>query len=243
MTDKRSWYGSGVVLYTVIEAGILLSVKLGEIFHLQWQLIDFLQYTAILINTIVVFMCYVKYGRDPANASVRPVAYGLFLTAAADVFLSLIGTEQVYVPGVLLFCIVQMLYAFWLAGGISSGLKKCVKPLLLYAVLYAAVLFAAQKAGMLNLAAALGILDALLLAGNTVLAWTSARDRAGTLFRAGIALFLCCDISIGIKMLAAGTMQAAAAFLIWVFYIPSQVCITLSYVRKTGMNRSIRKQS
>ena len=220
---KRPGTSSGCTCYVISEALLLFCMKLGEFIEIGWRYVDCLQYLAVLINAFAALQAFVRYGRKPGNELHRLLAWALFTTAAADFFLSMIGTEGAFVPGVLLFCIVQLLYAFWLDCGYRSFLLR--------GILFLAAAAAAFCTGMLTLPAALGLLDLSLLLVNVLTAWRLPGERVPALFRAGMTLFLCCDVTIAVKMISSGTLYDAAAFMVWVFYVPSQVCITVTCVR------------
>ena len=152
------------------------------------------------------------------------MAYALFVTLAGDVFLTLIGTEDVFVPGILLFCAAEALYAVYLGPRAwSAGLQV---------ILTAAGILVLQRSGDLSAASALGALDLALLSVNMITAWTRAEKKTPLLFKIGITLFFLCDSFIALRMVTAGPVREAAAFMVWVFYAPSQVAITMSYVNK-----------
>lgn len=105
-----------------------------------------------------------------------------------------------------------------------------MKLLLLRIALFAVCLMFLNRAGMLTPVNAVGILDLNLLLINTIIAWTAASAKTPLLFRIGITLFLCCDLSVALVNLTAGSVRNVSDFLIWIFYIPSQAAITLSYL-------------
>ena len=134
--------------------------------------------------------------------------------------MTLICIPDTFLPGVLLFCLVQIFYGMYLAPD--------RKWFLIRAVIYAAGLMLLRTVHMLNVINAASMLDLTLLLINAILAWTVARDRTPRLFRIGIALFLCGDLIITFRSLTSGTVQNILNLLEWVFYLPSQVAITLS---------------
>lgn len=103
---------------------------------------------------------------------------------------------------------------------------------LIRTALFAVCLIILMIAGMLNLTNALGVLDITLVLVNVIIAWTSARERTPLLFRIGLTLFLCGDLAIMIRTLTTGTLHDGIDLLEWVLYLPSQVLITLSYIKR-----------
>ena len=160
-----------------------------------------------------------------------PVISALGLTAAADAFLLVLDTN--YTAGVLCFCGVQMLYYCRLlrAGGFAF------LPFLPIRFLLTGCMFVFL--GILhiwNLLTAAGVFYFTQLLFNAAeslaLRHISLPYR---LFSAGLILFLCCDLCVGLS-----NLPSAAPFSVpepvlsfaqngmWLFYLPSQVLITLS---------------
>ena len=52
-----------------------------------------------------------------------------------------------------------------------------------------------------------------------------------TVYLFGVTLFLACDTSIVIRALTSGAVKSAAWFMVWVFYVPAQVLLTLAYAK------------
>lgn len=212
-----------IELYLFSQALLLCLIEAGKCIGSNSRILQILMYTAILINTIIV-ACHVRRtGAGRTKSSDQYVAFALLATAAADYFLTLIGNHAAFLPGVILFCCVQILYALYLGS--------TMKLLLLRIALFAVCLMFLNRAGMLTPVNAVGILDLNLLLINTIIAWTAASSKTPLLFRIGITLFLCCDLSVALANLATGSVRDVSDFLIWIFYIPSQAAITLSYLK------------
>lgn len=144
----------------------------------------------------------------------RLVAPALLFTAGADWFLLVRGHR--FMLGVALFLVVQTLYLLRLrrAGmGSDLPLRSGLALLLALAVV------------LLNMGTALNLLVALYfsqLLANTILAWRAGK----ALFAAGLTLFVCCDICVGLFNL--GLLTPFSSVGMWLFYLPSQVLIALS---------------
>lgn len=139
----------------------------------------------------------------------RRVALALTLTAAADLFLLVLG--RFLELGVALFLAVQALYARRIAQDTrrTFGLRILL-PLAAWTVLWRLDLFTP-----LNLLAAVYFPQLLC---NMVLAW--GKDRILAL---GLTLFIGCDVCVGLW-----NLFALAGTGMWAFYLPSQVLIALS---------------
>ena len=177
------------------------------------------------------------------RAVFRILFHGLALlfTLAADTVLVLL--DRWYFWGVLLFCIVQTFYALVLRGktGVLIVRIGCF-------LLVTAALFLLHMAEPLTVASAYSITQLTI---NMALAWvrvfrrkrTADSDRigqkgAGTLLAAlGLSLFFLCDVSVGIFNLNYSIhgytmLTRVSGFLMWVFYLPSQVLLVLSFWRR-----------
>lgn len=152
----------------------------------------------------------------------RITAAALALTAAADSLL--LVAQRGYLWGVLLFLGVQTLYLIRLrrAGAAAALPLRLALPLLAGVVLYQL-----GQATPLNLLAGLYFSQ---LVANTCLAWT-LRGRTWRLFALGLTLFIGCDVCVGLfnsPGLVPQPLYDFATVGMWLFYLPSQVFITLS---------------
>lgn len=151
----------------------------------------------------------------------KTVSIALLFTAAADVFLLVLN--RWYAAGILCFMAVQALYA----------LRMKRPPAAAFLLTAAAGLAVYEVSGfgpVEGLAAAyialfaVNLLRACLLAGRT-------RERKWILFAAGMALFFCCDLCVGVHNLPGlGTpaLHRFADVAMWGFYLPGQCLIRAS---------------
>jgi hypothetical protein len=171
----------------------------------------------------VTFIFWYVYGRNAQRNRANIIALGMAVTMAADLFLTLIDTGWSLLPGFILFCLVQVIYAVYLGTGRRGVIARVVACI--------AVLLAFRFAGMTDPVTVFGGIDLALLLCNAVTAWISAKESVSRLFKIGITLFLCCDVSIALRTLLTGTVHDVAQFMVWIFYVPALVFITLSYVK------------
>lgn len=214
--------------------------------------------------TAVVFLQRIVMERArytaPYQRETRPffdrhgIFIGMLFTLMADTFLVLLeslGVPWADLPGVLTFCVVQTVYAVYL----DRSRPVLIARLAVFAGV-TALLFALHMFEPVNIAAGWSI---VWLTGNVIVSFLRAAgtgastEKTGSLFMntgsrrgghkvlsawfffAGLLLFLCCDLSVGIYNLTWGvagmeTVSAVFYFLIWMFYLPSQVLIPLSYL-------------
>lgn len=166
-----------------------------------------LKYGGILLCLLYSLLCALR-GRD------KLVFPALLFTAGADWFL-LVRNNYLEL-GLILFLVVQTLYLLRLRRmGSSRGYwLRCTLALLL-----GLTVFLFRLVSPLNLLVALYFSQLL---SNAVLAWSACR----WVFAAGLTLFVCCDICVGLFNL--GILYSFASVGMWLFYLPSQVLIVLS---------------
>ena len=238
-----------ITIYLVISAILFVAIKIIE-FATQDEppmigplyIEAIVKYLTIVCNTIMTAYFYFKYGRNDAgqNAATKLdtgacsvggtasspanlIAYGLFATCAADFFLTLISSSASYLPGLVLFCVVESIYMIYLRSGVVSIAVRTV--------LLVAGLFALSATHMLSATTAVGVLNMVLIVVNVPQAWLSKKADAPLLFKLGITLFLGCDASIMVRTLTTGTVHDIAAWIVWTCYVPAQILITMSYVQ------------
>ena len=203
--------------YMIIQICLFVCVLSAQ-FTNQYSLTDLFVWSCVLINFVFIVICRKTGGRPPC-----PVFAALFLTLCADTLLVLLDTQ--YLCGVILFCCVQVSYALYLEG----RRKQCM-------IVPAAAILLLLGCGMLSPLSGAAVFSYSRLLLNTVLAFLAAkksRSQNDRLFAIGLLLFLGCDTCVGIRnsLLPAG-IRDAAYMLNWIFYVPSQFLITLSFLRE-----------
>ena len=157
------------------------------------------------------------------------VCAALAFTLAADWFLLIL--DSFYLAGVACFCVVQAIYLLRLHRW-GAGLLWPLRVGLTVAALAVAALLRA-----LEPLTAVTLCYFAELACNTVSALRLGRR--GRCFGLGLLLFVGCDLCVGLHNLAAflpvvdtGPLFSFAQVGMWLFYLPSQVLITLSVRKK-----------
>lgn len=146
----------------------------------------------------------------------RRITIALCLTAAADVFLLLLG--KYYTVGICLFFCVQLCYALVLDGG---------KGLPIRLLLSAAVGICAVRVGVLE-----GIAAGYLTLFFCNLLRAGAAVKRNPLFFLGLLLFFCCDLCVGYYNIGSGPMWEFCRIAMWGFYLPGQILILYSFLWK-----------
>ena len=217
--------GREMRLYVILEAILFVAIKIAEL-ALPVRPMKIVMYTAIVVNTAAAIWLYRKYGRTARRQWDNLIALALMVNCLADVFLTLIGGEQMFVPGFALFCTLEAIYAIYLKPGRIN--------LAVRAVLFALFLLVARRLDLLTLANALGLLNLSLLSVNVFSAWIARRrekSKASLLFAFALSCFLIGDVSVALEIFTAeGTLfHTIAALAVWTFYVPAQVLIVLTY--------------
>ncbi len=236
-----------VVLYVVIEVLLLIAIKVLDAFQ-PYSVTGKVEYAAIVLSFLATLIIFLKKRAAAKRESdEKPRISGLFervaipaamtVTLIADTFLVLLescSVPRVNLPGVLSFCVVQTIYALYLDRKLPVLLIRIGAFLSVTAALYFL-----HMAEPLNIAAGWSIVQ---LAGNVIAGFrnfSKAKKKGGGVLSArllaiGLTLFLCCDLCVGLYNLTAGTestaLYAASYFMIWIFYLPSQVLIPLSFL-------------
>ena len=166
-----------------------------------------LKYAGILLCLLYALLLTVRGGD-------RLVFFALLFTAGADWFL-LVKNQHLEL-GLVLFLVVQTLYLLRLRR-LGAGNHFFLRWVL--ALLMGLAVFFFRLVSLLNL---LVVLYFSQLLSNTILAWTARK----WMFAAGLTLFVCCDICVGLYNL--GILHAFSSVGMWLFYLPSQILIVLS---------------
>ncbi len=178
-----------------------------------------LKYIGILLCLAFSVLCAVRGGKKLIPAA-------LIFTAAADFFLLVI--DRYYAVGILFFLVVQSIYLFYL----YKETEKIWIPVRIACIaLVVVILWLTHLMSGLNLEA--GIYFSMILV-NMVMSWTYGK-KMPRLFALGLSLFVCCDICVGLYnlywMLPDGLYEFTRIGM-WMFYLPSQVLIALSMLRR-----------
>lgn len=175
-----------------------------------------------------ILLCFLWSLGSVGNLDGKLTSTALAFTLLADLFLLVLN--RWYGVGVASFCVVQLLY---LARIHRAGTRPLALRLLLRAGLTALLLSVGAALGALNGLTALTLIYFSQLAAN-FLAGLSL-GRRGRVFTLGLLLFMGCDLCVGLNNLSSVLPQAAVLALLpfarvgmWLFYLPSQVLITLS---------------
>lgn len=222
-----------------VEFLILVTLKvLQAIYPGSWiEVIP--MFSAILLNALFMLLLVFYVKKAGKETCVTGVPLAVFTTLLADCFLVLfnglskaeiihfitpLGSDMI---GFFVFGIVQVIYAFYL--------DPTKRRLITRIAFYLFFIIAIAIAGLFTFDRFIACLSMSQLILNLVYAWIDHRKKRTTtslLLAIGITLFFGCDFSIMLRMLLPpqGFIYAAICFMVWIFYIPSQVILTTSYL-------------
>ena len=241
MTEKRKNIISPQLfsLFCIIELLVLIFLKLTQAFCPLTVSEVLPMFSAILINALFMLFLVVQVKKAGKQTMVNGIPLAVFTTLLADCFLvlchGLSKAELIHfitplvsnMIGFFIFGIVQVIYAYYL------GLTK--RRLVIRIGFYICFIAAIAAAGLLTVDRLIACLSMSQLILNVVYVWIEnhrKRTSASLLLAIGITLFFGCDLFIMMRMLLPqqGFVYAAICFMVWVFYIPSQVLLTSSYL-------------
>ena len=227
----------------IVELLLLIALKTVEAIYTVTLADTFIMFSAILLNA--AFMLYAvmaikKSGKDPAIIGI-PLA--VFVTLLADLFLVLlndlaegyvigfISADASTMVGFFVFGLVQVVYAYYL------GLTK--RRVIIRVGFYVVFIVTIALLNMLTLDRFIACLSMSQLILNLIYGWIEHKKnntKTSLLLAIGLTLFFGCDLFIMLRMLlpASGFIYAFICFMVWVFYIPSQVILTTSYLSERG---------
>lgn len=175
-----------------------------------------------------VLLCFLWTLGAAGNRDGKLTSAALAFTLLADLFLLVLN--RWYWAGVSAFCVVQLLY---LARLHRAGQRPLAFRLRLRAILAGTLLAAAGILGGLNPLTGLTLFYFSQLLANAFA--SLSLGRRGDLFALGLFLFIGCDLCVGLRNLSAALPGTApfsplpfVQFGMWLFYLPSQVLISLS---------------
>lgn len=219
-----------ICLYVIIEAIMLIIIKKTENQgHPGIDIDNIFMFLAIAVNTLVVLYYYLRFGAKRKDQHENLVILALILNLFADLFLSFLDTDAMMIVGFAFFCALEAVYTLYLRSPKSSIFARIVLFFLGCVLTYVN--------GLFSITNAFGILNLSIVLFNVIDAWRAKNMNPGFMFKLGITLFCIGDYCIVLRTLTDGFIHDAAAFLVWVTYVPTQVLIVLNYIKKLNLNK------
>lgn len=203
MKIKKLFIGIEIIAYSIIVASDISGA---------WNA-DLLKFSAIALS--LLYSAYTS-----KNGGDKLVTHALLITLCADVFLLLLDDH--YTIGVALFCLVQGLYFVRIFRNNGRRSLWVIRVLLLAAALAALLCF--------DMLTPLNILAAVYFT-SFVCNLLQSFSIGNRMFSLGLMLFICCDICVGmhnLQVFSTAVLYEFANVGMWLFYLPSQVLISLS---------------
>ena len=225
--------------FCVLELLVLITLKTVQMVFPTSIADTFLMFIAIVFNTICMLFLVSRVKKAGKDTALYGIPLAIFLTFLADCFLVLaydlseagvinfISVFTCNMFGFFIFGLVQIAYAYYL------GITK--RRLIIRIGFYLVFLAVIAILGLLTWDRFVACVSMSQLILNVVYAWIEYKKKntkQSLLLALGITLFLGCDALIMMRMLLpkGGIVYAIIAFMVWVFYIPSQVVLTSSYL-------------
>lgn len=186
---------------------------------------DLVKYASIVLCFSISF-----FGGDDvlSKRDIFLLRAGLFLTVIADLFLLIF---KYFTLGVSVFSVVQIIYSIrYDVGSVYSILRNYLIIFLCIIASYLIVNFYIIKVEFLY---AIALFYAFGLITNVVKAIKACKNGLFPspnkyMIAFGMVLFLLCDINVGLFNTIAQQFSNISYVLIWLFYLPSQVLLSLS---------------
>ena len=219
--------------YIVISVFILLEIAL----YLSFLFIDkgifvtrigssTLKYASISLCLAFSLYCLIRK-RKMVNCFI-PIA--LVFTLISDYFLLFNTNQNLYVYGLITFIITQLIYFAFILYLRKSKLELLINLLVRSLLTIAAlgVAFYLNYSDVLTILALVYFVE--LLSNFLYSTFLIKLDKEYLIFSLGLLLFIGCDINVGLNNvhLFEGIDYSLVNFLMWVFYLPSQVLLSLT---------------
>lgn len=219
--------------YIVISLFILLEIAL----YLSFLFIDkgifvtridssALKYASISLCLAFSLYCLIRK-RKMVNCFI-PIA--LVFTLISDYFLLFNTNQNLYVYGLITFIITQLIYFAFILYLRKSKLELLINLLVRFLLTIAAlvVAFYLNYSDVLTILALVYFVE--LLSNFLYATFLIKLDKEYLIFSLGLLLFIGCDINVGLNNvhLFEGIDYSLVNFLMWVFYLPSQLLLSLT---------------
>ena len=225
--------------FCIVEFLVLVSLKTLSVIKPNTIAEIIIMFSAIFINAAFMLFSVRQVKKAGKDVQITGIPLSVFCTLLADCFLVLchglssrdlihfISPIHSNMVGFFIFGIVQVIYACYL------GLTK--RRLIVRIAFYAVLIVVSFALGIMTLDRFIACLSMSQLILNVIYGWIDhgkKHTRASLLLAVGISLFFACDSFIMMRMLlpAVGFVYSVICFMVWVFYIPSQVLLTSAYL-------------
>lgn len=190
-----------------------LFIILESIIYIVFIALDIINVYSSFIKYLGIILCLIYV----LSNNKKDYYLSSFFTLIADLFLLML--DSYYYIGILFFIVVQYRYAS-IINKLNSKYTKSFSIIRLSICLIGViVLFITMNLSLTNVLVIIYFSNLLLNAFQSI-------STKNILLILGLFLFLGCDICVGIHNISNG--KTIADILMWIFYLPSQVLISLS---------------
>ena len=212
---KRLLYG----IFVLIEVGIYAAFVIPDAMGTG---------NTALIKYVGIVLCFAFSLFAHTTLRQKFTLFALLFTVGADFFLVILGNPREM--GVLLFIVVQLFHYLRIHVGNGNRIPLLIVRGII-TLCCVALVFILKIVSPVNILTAvyfpqlvMNLIDSIIKNDRTV---------GSILLSVGLLLFIGCDVCVGLSNLI---YSPAASFLIWVFYLPSQVLICLSAALDKGVS-------
>lgn len=241
MKIKTSYYKYITIVYVVTEILLYGSFLYIDIFNnTAYVLSSYLKFTGIVLCFLYTL---VLSGLGPNKIDIRILRLALFFTLISDLLILMVN---IYLAGMVSFSVVQSLYLIRL--GLWEGkrknlpsnkliIKKMGRNIFITLFIYLCLNLAYIKVDILLGITCFYFVGILCNVKDAVVIAYKYRMKNQILYAFGMVLFLLCDINVGVFNLSGyisihgswySTLYLFASVAMWLFYLPSQLLISLS---------------
>lgn len=224
------------LLFVLIQLILYISFLALDMFNGNVKLSNYIKFTVV----VLCFLYVLSNGREKADGQLLFLRFAMFFTLISDTLILLL---DYYFYGVLTFIIAQQFHGIRITV-LKDKDKNLIKDfairILYQAAISLTIVFLLWKVNILInglLAASVFYFTCIFI--NTVRSIRSAvlcRDKKNVYSAVGMMLFLLCDVNVGLfnlsDFLSVGPVYniiySLSSILMWAFYAPSQVIISLS---------------
>lgn len=187
-------------------------ISIETLIYLTFITLDFLKINSTYIKYSGIVVCFVYTILD----NHKRIDSSLF-TLIADLFLLVLNKH--YEIGLTSFIIVQIIYIYYLGNIDNKHYKSFMTIRFSLLVIAYIVIYFMKNADLLTKLV-------LFYFCNEFISAIEACFTVNKLFALGLILFVCCDVCVGLFNINIGL--PFTSFLMWIFYLPSQVLINLN---------------
>ena len=218
-----------ISLFAILEILIYLSFLLLDK-NINFIEIDssYFKYAGIIL--CLVFSLYSLIRKRSLEAIFIPCA--LVFTLISDCFLLLNPDPELFIYGLVTFIITQLIYFLFLSFK-NKSLFEFILNIVIRLILTLVAIVVAVSLGYKDTLTLLALSYFVELLANFVYSFSLIKlDKKYLIFSAGLLLFIGCDISVGLNNvhLFDGIDYSLVNYMMWVFYLPSQVLLSISSI-------------